>query len=883
MNSNLTSFLGCVFSLVFLLPSQGEPQGLSGRVANTTLRMPPSSPVFGYSTERAFGSLVFNDPVAIVSPPGESNRLFIVEQVGRITVITNLANPNRTVFLDISGRVHAGGEEGLLGLTFHPGYSTNGYFYVFYTLYTNAAAGASSRHDRLARFARSPHDPDRALVDSEVVLISQQDDASNHNGGDLHFGPDGYLYVSLGDEGGGNDSGNNSQRIDKDFFAGILRIDVDKRPGSLAPNTHPASTANYAIPSDNPFVGASSFNGQAISPAKVRTEFWAVGLRNPWRIFFDRPTGRLYCADVGQNAWEEIDIITKGGNYGWAYREGLHAGPGTPPGGFTSIPPILEYAHGSGNRMGYSVTGGVVYRGNRIAELNGAYVFGDYVSGNIWATRYDGNTASPMERLTGITGISAFGIDPANGDILMADLQEDTIKRLVFRTLSSPPLPPTLADTGAFANLVELTPNAGIVPYEVNVPFWSDNAIKSRWFSVPDVNAKITFRAATNWAFPAGTVWIKHFELEMTRGVAASRRRVETRFLVRDATAKGVYGVTYRWADSQTNAALVQEQGMDEVFTIQEENMTRSQNWRYPSRSQCLACHTVLAGGVLGFNTPQLNRDCVYQGVVDNQIGALNRAGYFLNAVSNLNQLRRLADATDETVSVEYRVRSYLMANCAQCHRPGGLGLGFFDAGIYNPLSTLHLIEGKLNEQGNDESNRVISPGSLARSMLLRRISAEGPGRMPPLASTVLDTQAIALMSRWITNDLVGYQSFAGWQIAHFSSTQTEAAQAGADPDRDAATNYQEYLAHTDPLLASEFWGLNIERSSEGVEITYPRLANRGFEIQWTTDPAHPATWRFLDHPDNRPLISATNGVASLTEVLSPGPFKFYRARIFEP
>lgn len=223
------------------------------------------------------------------------------------------------------------------------------------------------------------------------------------------------------------------------------------------------------------------------------------------------------------------------------------------------------------------------------------------------------------------------------------------------------------------------------------------------------------------------------------------------------------------------------------------------------------------------------------------------------------------------------------MANCAQCHQPGGSGLGFFDTRIYNPLSALNLIQGNLNNQGGDDSNRVITPGSAARSMLLTRISAEGPGRMPPLASSVLDTQAIALVSRWITNDLVGYQSFAQWQVAHFASTQTDEAQAGADPDQDAAPNYQEFLAHTDPLLASEFWSLNIQRSGNTVEVTYPRVANRGVEIQWAMDPAHSATWQFLDDPDNRPLVPATTGVGRVTDAVSPGAFKFYRARLFEP
>src|SRR2546422_879129 len=362
--------------------------GLTQREANTTLQMPQTPAQFGYTTTNAFGNLVFTDPLAIATPPGETNRLFIVEHRGRIAVITNLANPTRTVFLDISSRVVGGtppDERGLLGLVFHPGYATNGFFYVFFSTTSTTPGVATNRlHERLSRFRVATGDPNQADPNSELILINQYDQADNHNGGDLHFGPDGYLYVSLGDEGNQNDALNNSQRIDKDFFSAILRLDVAARPGSLPANPHPsntnnpASAINYAIPPDNPFVGATNFNGVTVNPAQVRTEFYAVGLRNPWRFFFDPATGNLYCGDVGQDTWEEVDIVVKGGNYGWNYREGLHPGPRTPPVGFTSINPIQEYRHGSASNQGNSVTGGVVYRGSRITQVFGAYIFSDY-------------------------------------------------------------------------------------------------------------------------------------------------------------------------------------------------------------------------------------------------------------------------------------------------------------------------------------------------------------------------------------------------------------------------------------------------------------------------------------------------------------------------
>jgi uncharacterized repeat protein (TIGR03806 family) len=640
----------------------------------------------------------------------------------------------------------------LLGLAFHPGYATNRYFYVYYTLQTSTSAG-SGLHDRLARFETSISNPNQALANSEAPLITQYDEGENHNGGDLHFGPDGYLYLSLGDEGGGSGSFGNTHFITKDFFAGILRLDVDQRPGSLPPNPHAAVSGNYAVPPDNPFIGATTFDGGVIDPAQVRTEFWAVGLRNPWRFSFDPMTGWLYCGDVGENEREEVNIILRGGHYGWNYREGSLPAVGIPPPGVTFVDPILDYAHGSGSLEGSSITGGVVYRGAKIPQLFGDYVFADYMAGSILALRYDGTNVTNFRRLTDVPAAATFGIDPSNGDILISyPWSFCQVQRLVYRSDTGTPLPTNLSDTGAFSNLATLQPQPGIVPFEVNAPFWSDHALKRRWFSVPGLSQFVSFNANGNWSFPTGAVWIKHFDLELTNGVASSARRIETRFLVKNAG--GIYGLTYRWNAAQTDATLVGEDGLDETFQIRDGASVRNQVWHYPSRAGCLTCHSPAGGFALGFNTYQLNLNSG----ATNQILALSQMGYFSTPVTSLSGLLAYAHATNATASLEQRARSYLGANCVQCHQPGGTGRGSWDARLATPLAQAGLINGPLIDTFGDPDNKVITPGSINESMLFKRVSQLGPRHMPPLGTTELDEVAMGLLAEWISNDLAGAQ-----------------------------------------------------------------------------------------------------------------------------
>ncbi len=425
--------------------------------------------------------------------------------------------------------------------------------------------------------------------------------------------------------------------------------------------------------------------------------------------------------------------------------------------------------------QGFCVIGGLVYRGGNLPQLGGAYVFGDNVSGNVWALNYDGTNANYWRQIASAVGLSTFGTDPRNGDILLAARDVEGInttqplRRLVYSTNSTgPPLPPTLADTSAFTDLTTLTPNPGITPYSVNVPFWSDNAVKSRWFSVPNTNLTMGFNPTGNWTFPAGTVWIKHFELQLTNGLPP--KRIETRLLVRNAG--GVYGVTYRWGSSTTNAVLVPDTGMDENFAIDDGGgVVRTQEWHYPGQQECIICHTAPGGLALGFNTFQLNQDFSYSGYATNQIQALSDAGYFGAPVAGVGSLTALVAATNTAASDEVRVRSQLAANCVQCHQPGGAGLGNWDARFSVPTPQAGIVNGALVNNYGDTNNAVIKVGSLANSILLTRLAALGAGHMPPLATSLVNTQAVQLISDWITNELPASPSIAlGSSVLNFST-----------------------------------------------------------------------------------------------------------------
>ena len=701
----------------------------------------PASPLFpGYQLTTAFGDLRFEAPVAIATPPGETNRLFVVERAGVVQVITNLAAPNKTVFLDLASRTASHNiESGVLGLAFHPGFATNGFVFTFRTSFIDPIGYANL----VSRFRVSTTNANVADLDSETIILAVADPSDEHNAGDIHFGPEGYLYVAMGDRGPFVVAQANLQPIDDSLNAGILRLDVDGRPGSLAPNPLTGATLNYRVPPDNPFVGASAYQGSLIQVGKLRTEFFAVGFRNPWRMSFDPLTGRLFCGDVGSSEREEVNLVVRGGNYGWPYYEGsipVTDVPSSVPTNFVFTLPLAEYGRGNGDDQGNAIVGGLVYRGERIPQLAGKYLFADNVKGHVWCLDYESSsTNGDFVRITGEAGISSFGVDPRDQEVLLANHSSGAILKLIYVPQAQSNFPLTLAETGVFKDLETLSPNSGVVPYDINLPFWSDFAIKTRWFGLTAPDTFIQYAPTGNWAFPLGAFWIKHFEMEMTNGVAASRRRLETRFLVKNA--QGVYGGTYKWDAAQTNAVLVPDQGLEETIVIRDGTTSRSQVWRYPSRGECRACHTEAGGYALGFHSTQLNRIHDYDGDRANQITALSQAGYLSRpVVDDLQSQPVLATANDTDYPLEYRVRSYLAANCVQCHQPGSLSTldVFWDARFETPLGATRLL------------GSYVHPGDLTNSILLQKISFLST-IMPPIGTAVLNTNAISLVSEWIS------------------------------------------------------------------------------------------------------------------------------------
>jgi glucose/arabinose dehydrogenase len=354
-------------------------------------------------------------PLYVTAPPGDTHRLFIVEQRTGTSADIKILNlltgtVSATPFLTING-VSTGTEQGLLGLAFHPSYASDGYFYVDFTDSTGTT--------NIRRYTVSSN-PDVADPNSAYPILSVAQPYSNHNGGWVAFGPDGYFYVALGDGGSGGDPQNRAQNVDV-LLGKLLRIDVDGDDFPLDPNT------NYAVPPDNPFVGGTG-----------NAAIWAYGLRNPWRDSFDRLTGDLYIADVGQSSWEEIDFQPAGSpggqNYGWRCYEGDHAynttGCASPD---TMVFPIYEYDHSNGN---CAITGGYVYRGQQICDLQGTYFFADYCSAQIWSFRYDGTNLTELTNRTAelapggglsINSITSFGEDAA-GELYICDQGGEVFK-----------------------------------------------------------------------------------------------------------------------------------------------------------------------------------------------------------------------------------------------------------------------------------------------------------------------------------------------------------------------------------------------------------------------------------------------------------------------
>ncbi len=367
-----------------------------------------------YALQQAFPNLpTFSFPIELVHSFDGTNRLFVAQQRGIIYTFNNSAAVGtRKTFINLSSKVSSSGSEtGLLGLAFHPNYRNNRYFYVNYTF--DSTGSGSGIWSRVSRFTTSATNPDSAVIGSELILITLAQPFTNHNGGKVIFGPDGYLYLSFGDGGSGGDPQHNGQN--KSVLLGkILRINIDSA----------SAGRNYSIPPTNPFFG---------NVLGYKEEIYAYGMRNTWKFSFDFPTNRLWAGDVGQNLYEEIDLIQNGKNYGWNNMEGFHCYGTCDTTGKGFIRPVFEYDHDTGQ----SITGGYLYRGTLLPALTGKYIYADYVQGTIWALTYDGiNPTTNARVLDSSFNISSFGVDASN-EIYVCSYSNGRIYRIANKNVST--------------------------------------------------------------------------------------------------------------------------------------------------------------------------------------------------------------------------------------------------------------------------------------------------------------------------------------------------------------------------------------------------------------------------------------------------------------
>jgi putative heme-binding domain-containing protein len=557
----------------------------------------------------------------------------------------------------------------------------------------------------------------------------------------------------------------------------------------------------YRIPEDNPFVDLEG----------ARPEVWAYGFRNPWRMSFDRKRGDLWVGDVGWQLWEMIYRVEPGGNYGWAITEGPQPVlPEEKRGPTPILPPVVSHPHSEAA----SITGGFVYHGQELPELQGAYLYGDYQTGNVWGLRTDfqresGEAAASGEEASApSTGpatprmqlgdevvwhellartplqLVAFAED-LDGELVLLDYQSG--RPQIHRLVENPDdgrhvdFPRKLSETGLFLSVEDEQPAPGVIRYEINAPHWADHTSSQRWMAAPGTEP-VRIARKGNWEFPDGSVLAKTVKIEMEQGVAVSLRRLETQILHREEGSWRPY--TYRWNDAQTDAELVEADGAQvrlEIRDPQAPDGVREQVYRFSSRTECQMCHNpwvetgstvfgVQSASPLAVSVPQLNREWDPRmtgnggneggpvaapgsgSASGNQLDWLKRQGWLAGEVPDEpGDAPRFSDPYEETAELEERVRSYLHINCAHCHQRHAGGTATIDLAYETPLEKSQMLDVR-PVQGTFglHDARIITPGDPLGSVLLYRMAKTGGGRMPRLGSSEVDEPAIALLHDWI-------------------------------------------------------------------------------------------------------------------------------------
>ncbi|HZE95434.1 MAG TPA: PQQ-dependent sugar dehydrogenase [Planctomycetota bacterium] len=658
--------------------------------------------------DRAFPKLTFKSPVQLVPFPG-GGRWVLVEERGMIYSFADDPDADQQeLFLDARKEIlnvdkipGCRGVGSTYSLVFDPDFAKNRSCYLMYFL-ASKERKPLEQGSRVSRFKVTEATPPRIDPASEEVLITWL--AGGHNGCDLQFGNDGYLYISAGD-------GEDPSPPDKlqtgqdvtDLMSSILRIDVHKA-GDGKP---------YAIPSDNPFVGDS----------KARPEIWCYGLRNPWRMSFDRATGRLWIGDVGWERWEMIYAGERGGNYGWSVMEGPVV---CSPDGKRGPTPILPPAASIPHPIAASITGGFVYHGKALKGFEGQYFCGDWESRRVWAFPVKGGALGERREVARTTSrIVAFAQDAA-GELLIVDYEAGGLHRLVPADAGAgnAAFPRTLSATGLFSDTAAQAPSTGVLPYMVRASTWTDGATAERWLGLPG-SAMIQL-VDKNRDWPRESVWPKDSVAAKT--LTLSGRKIETQILHFDGLLWN--GYSYVWNEAQTDATLAPADGA--IL-----DLGGGRKWNVLGRAACMGCHTPWQGTVLSMTSAQLPE---FDRIIE--LGLLGK---------NVPRQKPWTDPYDESAPLDDRARSYLAVNCGHCHRFGGGGAAKIDLRQEIPIAEMKVAGLRPGLGAFDLTDPyLVCGGDPSRSVLLFRISKLGQGRMPHIGSDAVDERGVRLIRRWI-------------------------------------------------------------------------------------------------------------------------------------
>jgi glucose/arabinose dehydrogenase len=650
--------------------------------------------------------VAFNQPLGLYQTAALPERMFVLEKGGRILSF-DAQHPEAGVIVvaDLSDRVRTNKECGLLGLAFHPAFAENGQVLLSY------CASTSPTQLRYARYAYD-FATSEIVLDSEDVFLELPTPRNFHQAGQIRFDPAGYLITTVGDTGPHRDPDGHAQNTG-DLLGDVLRLDVDGgRP--------------YAIPPDNPFAESGLLSGMG------RPEIYAWGFRNPWSFSLDRATGELWVGDVGFETTEEVDWVRPGHNYGWPALEGLSCRQDECENrGFT--PPVATFRNKGNN----AVIGGYVYRGQAIPSLQGAYVFADFGGGALYGI-FDPYGNAETRRIHPSMGLTpSFFHEDLAGELYFTDIGKGRIHMLVPSSRRvADGFPRTLSETGcvSFAD-GRPAPAGGALAYGVHMPLWSDSAEKTRYINLEGMRASVTHEGDLD--FPIGTVLVKLFH----RG----GELVEGRLLVHHDEG-GWAGYSYEW-DPSSNDAVLLEDGKTKPFG--------DTSWIYPSRDECFSCHTSAAGFVLGPEYGQI--EPVPPHARKSRVGSAEWHEPqlpWLVASGQADPFARREDEADD----EHWVRSYLHANCSNCHRPGGASNADIDLRYRVQADGERLSRDAMNicgvlPTGDDlgiSGAALLVPGAPERSLLLRRMAERGEAQMPPLASMEVDALAVERIERWI-------------------------------------------------------------------------------------------------------------------------------------